>query len=481
MKILRYIFIFFIFWFFLPANAQFSPHKLIEIPDTIYKKSHLKSASRIIAVNSGIWAIEKYIRKDFFVDISWHSVKDNFRSGFMWDNDQFLTNMFDHPAHGSFCYNSARYNGMSYWETLPYDFAGSLIWEMFLEIEPPSINDLISSTIGGLAIGEATHRIAKTLKVSHSGGFTRVSKEIGSFLITPTETIHRLIHGDLWRIRRKSDKYSIIPVKFQAGAGLGYFHINSGSLKERSRVTLGFNVFYNDPFNLTHSKPFDYFNLKTTINFLSDQPFLNKLSIEALVWGKKLELKNNNQIFLGIFQHYNYFDSDTISLTTQIVPYKISSPASYGLGILYKTKNKDILFNSELHLNALLIGAGLTDHYHIRKRNYNFGVGFSGKFNSSLLIKETAKLNLDIQYYHLYTWDGIPPGTEIEEEDIFSIQGDKGNAGYCVINPSLEVNIFKPISVYFDILYHLRTNNYSYYDQIKESSIEFTGGILYNF
>ena len=465
------------------SEAQFKPENYREIQDTIYKKSHLKSSVAVIAVDAGLWAIQKYIRNDFFVDISWKSVKDNLHTGFMWDNDGFRTNMFNHPAHGSFSYNSTRYYGMNYSENIPYCLANSLIWELFLEIEPPSINDLIASTIGGLAIGEATHRIANSMNVSSSRGFYRVSKEIGSFLITPTESIQRLLTCDLWKVKQKSDVYKLIPVKFQVGTGVGYFSDKSGFSKKRSRMTIVFNADYNDPFKLHKCKPFDYFNLHTTINFFSDQPFLNKLNIEAIIYGKNIELNNDNRILLGIFQHYDYFDTDTISGSSAIVPYKISVPASYGLGVLFKSQSddNDVFFSSGLHLNAVLIGAGLTDHYHLGKRNYNFGAGFSGKYFSSLLYKDKVKFNFDLQYFKLNTWNGIAPDIIITDENLFSIQGDKGNAFYLFVNPGMQFKLLKKLSLGIEMFYHLRKNKYFYYEDMRKSSTEFTGTLLYSF
>lgn len=34
------------------------------------------------------------------------------------------------------------------------------MWETSCEIEPPAINDLIATTMGGVCIGEVTHRLS---------------------------------------------------------------------------------------------------------------------------------------------------------------------------------------------------------------------------------------------------------------------------------------------------------------------------------
>lgn len=482
MRNLRHLLTYLLILFFLSTEAQFPLGSAKEIPDTIYKKSHLKSNIAVISLDAGIWAIHKFIRGNDYAQISLKSIKENLKCGIKWDNDGFETNMFNHPAHGSFAYNCVKFNGMSYWEALPYSLSSSLRWEFLFEIEPPSINDLISSTIGGLVIGEATNRISHTMHTQYKRGVKRIGSEIGSFLITPTETIHRLINGQLWKTKSKKpeDKFLIIPVRFQAGPGITYINYKNFN-KEQLSASIAFNVSYNDPFALKKCKPFDYFHLKAVISNLSNQPFLNKLNIEAIIWGKNFKPSENQKLLVGVFQHYNFFETDTISSSVKFVPYKISVPASYGLGLMYMNEKGNLVFNTEIHFNGILTGAGLTDHYHLKRRNYNFGVGFSGKFKSSVLIKEVLKLNLDVHDYWLYTWDGIKPGSEIQEKDMFSIQGDKGNASYYIINPGIEIFIFKPVSFYVDMIFHLRKNRYAYYDFSTQQSTEFSGSVLYNF
>ena len=81
----------------------------------------------------------------------------------MWDNDKFSTNLFAHPYHGNLYYNSARGNGLSFWQSAPYALGGSLMWEFMGEVEPPAINDILATTMGGICFGEISHRISHLL------------------------------------------------------------------------------------------------------------------------------------------------------------------------------------------------------------------------------------------------------------------------------------------------------------------------------
>ena len=87
----------------------------------------------------GVWAFDRYVMNEDFAKISIGSIRRNIKHGFVWDNDQFSTNLFAHPYHGNLYFNAARSNGLTFWESAPYAFAGSLMWEIAAEVEPPSM------------------------------------------------------------------------------------------------------------------------------------------------------------------------------------------------------------------------------------------------------------------------------------------------------------------------------------------------------
>ena len=83
----------------------------------------------------------------------------NLNEGFEWDNNDFKTNMFMHPFHGSVYFNAARSNGYDFWEATAFTWAGSFIWEMFGENNRGAINDWVATSMGGMVLGEAFHRL----------------------------------------------------------------------------------------------------------------------------------------------------------------------------------------------------------------------------------------------------------------------------------------------------------------------------------
>ena len=146
-----------------------------------------RAASTVVGSNLSLWAFDRYVQKGDFAYISLHSIKENFRHGFIWDNDRLGTNMFLHPYNGSLFYNAARANGYSYWGSGLFAIGGSAMWELFMENEYPSTNDIIATPIGGMAIGEVCYRISDLLIDDRQTGWRRFGHEAGVFLVSPMQ------------------------------------------------------------------------------------------------------------------------------------------------------------------------------------------------------------------------------------------------------------------------------------------------------
>jgi hypothetical protein len=75
--------------------------------------------------------------------------------GVRFDNNTHVTNNVLHPLSGASYYMLSRANGMNVGASALYTLAGSAVWEWALEWrEKISINDMITTTAGGIAAGE---------------------------------------------------------------------------------------------------------------------------------------------------------------------------------------------------------------------------------------------------------------------------------------------------------------------------------------
>src|SRR5688572_1248852 len=93
-------------------------------------------------------------------DITFGSIYRNLRHGFEWDDNDWGTNQIGHPYQGSNYYTAGRAHGLSFWESSAVAAFGSATWEFIFENNRASLNDLINTTIGGVALGEVMHRVA---------------------------------------------------------------------------------------------------------------------------------------------------------------------------------------------------------------------------------------------------------------------------------------------------------------------------------
>ncbi len=140
------------------------------------------------------------------------TIRANFRKGFIWDNDNMAVNMFLHPYHGNLYFNSGgRANGLNYWESGLVALGGSAMWELFMESEYPSTNDIIATPIGGMALGEVLYRTSDLVLDDRRTGWSRFGQELSGFLISPMRGLTRIVNGDAWRKRPTSGKQFGVP------------------------------------------------------------------------------------------------------------------------------------------------------------------------------------------------------------------------------------------------------------------------------
>ena len=107
------------------ADTKYS---LMINPDTVLpmKVKPWQALAEDLGVNAVILAFDRYVQNRSYARVTGATIKHNFRTGFVWDNDSFSGNQFSHPYHGSMFYNAARQNGLNYWQSLAYPIIGSL-------------------------------------------------------------------------------------------------------------------------------------------------------------------------------------------------------------------------------------------------------------------------------------------------------------------------------------------------------------------
>lgn len=466
-----------------------------ESSDTIYAydnpllrpKRFWKAAAEATGINVAVHCFDRFVMNEEFAQVNLHTIHHNLKNGFVWDNDQFSTNLFAHPYHGNLYYNSARSNGLTFWESAPYALGGSLMWEMCGEKEPPAINDLMATTFGGICIGEVTHRISDIILNDSQRGFRRFLREFTSTVICPMRGFNRIISGDAWRVRQKYYKYhdeERFPVDFSLSVGNRYLADNGALFRGEHNPYINIFLEYGDPFNEDENKPYDFFYFESTFGLSGNQPLINGLHILGRIWGAPVYTGNNMKAEFGIFQHFNYYDSKPVKDGSSLTPYRISEAASFGPGVIFSFPRVGSLSRLEqrVFLSAILLGGTKSDYYNVIDRDYNMGSGFSVKSKTFMEFHNFGRFILHADYYRIFTWKGYE-GKDLATVDplYLNAQGDKSNAELLVVNPIWEIDFHGPVSAVVSSSYYVRNTRYAYHDDVHARTFELRVGLTFHF
>ena len=480
MNFKRILFTFFFFILLYPVQSQISiisdsiltvkrADSLLTIP-----KKPFNAAGLIFTTNMGVWSFDRFITRGEYAHINFSTIKQNIKTGFVWDNDMFVTNLFAHPYHGGMYFNAARSNGMNFWQSIPFNAGGSLMWEFCMENEPAAINDFMATSIGGASLGEITFRISDLFIDDRSIGFERFKREALLTLVSPIRGLNRLLNGDAWKHRNiRGNTISGPPVIFYTSIGHRIIQDNSQKKEDTSNMLcFDLGVYYGNPFDKENEKPYDFFFLKLSGNFFAQQPIISRVNALGILYSKDIKLRNpTRQLNFGIFQHFNFYQSNADLNNESLNPYKISEAASAGPGLLYKTiKKNKFSFSSSLYLSAIALGGSQTDHFRSEKRDYNMGSGFSTKLSFELNFRDKARLFLNSEDYRLYSWIGYNPA--VTETVDSNVQGDVGIASLSVARLNFNYTIKKHFLIAIETSINYRKSVYKYYPTVEHSTKE---------
>ena len=447
-------------------------------------KRYWQAAAEATGINVGVQLFDRYALNSDFAQTTLNSLKRNFTDGMVWDNDFFITNLFAHPYHGNLYFNAARSNGLSFWESAPYALGGSLMWEFLGETEPPAINDVIATTCGGIAIGEMTHRLSRTVLDDRDRGGSRFLREAAATIINPIQGLHRIFSGDAWRVRSDHYRYhdfSKIPVDMSFSVGWRYLADNGALFRGIHAPYVNITLMYGSPVDgERHTTPYDFFDLEMNAAFGGGQPFVNTLNIVGRLWSTPILDKKDMAGEFGIYQHFNYYDAKPIEDGSELTPYRISEAAGFGPGFILSLPQTGAMTKLEQRIftSGILLGGTKSDYFNVIERDYNMGSGFSVKSKTQIEFGKFGRFMLNAKYFRIYTWKGY------EDKDLqafadgtkdlhyLNVQGDRSNAMLLVVNPVMEIHLAKQWSVTLSGAYYSRRTFYKYHDMVKANTFE---------
>jgi hypothetical protein len=284
-------------------------------------KSYLVPALEIPAFILGLNGVNRLLFQDSSdYDTDWHSISRNFQTAPEFDKDPFSVNQIGHPYQGGIYYGLARSAGLGYWESLLYTLAGSYLWEVAGETTRPSINDHVSTGIGGTFVGEALFRMSSLLLEGggENPGFWR---ELGAAVISPPTGLNRLMFGERFRPVFPSHDPAIF-LRLRVGATLTT-DIESGGLLAQPKEQEGnaeFLMVYGLPGKpgYQYKRPFDFFLFEFTAvpNASTAANAIENVTIRGLLAGTGYEWGESYRGLWGLFGGYEYLSPQIFRLAT---------------------------------------------------------------------------------------------------------------------------------------------------------------------
>lgn len=386
-----------------PAKPAFPPAG----PAPAFKPRPLLAAAEVAGINLGVWAFLFYVGDAHYSYISWETIAQNFRDGWEWDRSQYFVNFYHHPYHGYLYYSAGRSNGLGYWGSALAAFGGSLMWEYMMEKYRPSINDLITTTSGGIVYGEMGYRFSALVRKADARGLNRIWRELVGTICDPVGGVNRLLNG-------RKDVDPSLPGSPDVGRILNGEIVVTGPVVARSAELmgtkaaplLGFTLAYGDPAGTGWSgKPFDVFTVRGRLRWGPDRPHLS-LFVNGALFGRKSTSANGNAHFLGVYQHYEYYGFETM---------RVCGTSFTGGWTSRFIPTKDVRLTTGARLGWMGLG-GSDDFLGVpgERRQYNLGTGWVAAAEASISVKGFEFFNVIWRHYGLFNLRviGSRPGRE---------------------------------------------------------------------
>jgi len=265
----------------------------------VHKKSYLVPSFEIVLGNAAIFT-GAYIAGMDWAHVGFDSTIDHLSGGWKLDDDAYSTNQIWHPFMGSLAFSTARSTGHDFWVSGLYAVGGAFLWEI-LENEIPSTNDMITTPIGGMFIGEAMHRFSRSLLYRGYGRPTWIRRTAAS-IIDPVGAINRATWGDAWA--------KTIPPALNAYFGVGWQqpthlmgaeHGGSGQLHVEAYVEHGLM----GDRSFQPRRPLDHFTLQTALDVTGDE-IEALLYVRGMLLGSSMRSTDGLRGMYGLFGGYDY-------------------------------------------------------------------------------------------------------------------------------------------------------------------------------
>jgi hypothetical protein len=172
---------------FLSDAFQWQKFK-IKKPKKRFGRAVLEGLAHFAYATTSYWIRKDVMMEDWEYLFTWEDQKKRFLfiDGMRFDSNTFQFN-WTHAGAGAIYYNYARANRLNPLESFLYSFGASYFWEFVIEFrEVVSINDVISTPMGGISIGESLFQLGRLFR----GKRPTILNKIARFLSNPVLSLN---------------------------------------------------------------------------------------------------------------------------------------------------------------------------------------------------------------------------------------------------------------------------------------------------
>ena len=343
-------------------------------PQCTMELNFWRGAWELMVVQLIPWSVNRILRDAEWAAISPASWARNLENPWKWDNNAFTNNQFSHPYHGNLYFNAGRANGFNFWTSVPWAFGGSLMWELFGEVWAPAPNDLLNTSLGGIALGEMLWRTSSLTLDNTATGTERGFREAAALLLNPVRGFNRLLDGQMNDVTQNPPDWR--PSQNRASLDFGYRGTTGdiGDVPSQSadQWFVQLDLDYGDSVDDLDKSPFSYMELTIAIaERVGDARTLQDLRARGSLGA--LTLKETGSVVhrLAGYMTYDYYGQPSFEFGGQ----------GFQGGLVSRFGGRaGVRLHTELLGLVQPVAALKSDYFlSIEGRDYDYGLSFGGR------------------------------------------------------------------------------------------------------
>lgn len=359
------------------------------------EKNYPFAVGNAMLSNIFLFSLNRFIGHADFSMISRQSIYDNLTGPWQWDSSTFLVNQFGHPYQGYAYYAAGRANNLNPAESLFVTALGSYTWEVFAERVPPAINDFVSTTIGGVSLGEMIHRIYLDI-------YTR--NRLLATIISPMDAFNDFVTGSSQRPTNSKIQYTNLSfsTSYLALENRQNGEIYSKDTYNSAAVGLGLQMRYGDPFVSGISSVFDYFDLDLGLEGGYDW-YDSFIVSDGSLLSITPHSGEPSWTSYGLHLHFDYYSGSLIDFS--------ANSLSFGLRRERESEQR-LSYYFKADAGLLMFGSGSFAQNELDSENktkISRDYGYGGMVKLGLTMKYPAGFSISMKNAHYYR--SIFPGS----------------------------------------------------------------------